>query len=237
MIKLNKITKSLTLLFFIVVGVLAFGVYFNNFFIILTTRVGGIFLLCLIYLMSTFRNDKIYLLSMFFSLLSILSIFIESEKGLLIATIFFVIYRILTIHIVIKKTKKVKLFPIILGFLPFLSILIYLIFLTQSSLGLNYIPAIVNALLISFLAGIALSNYVLEDDIKNSWLLISTILFALLIFIFMIKTYYVEMQLFKPIQTICFFGGHYFFMRYIILSEHQIIMDLPCEITVESESK
>jgi hypothetical protein len=165
-------------------------------------------------------------------LFSILFLFLKSDVGLLLATLFFLIFEVLMIRIVILNTKKINLIPIALGFLPFLSILFYLIFLTYSSLGINYLPSIVNAFIISFLGGIAVSNYMLEEDnMKNIWLLISTILFTLLVFVFMIEKYYLSVQVFKPIRTICFFGGHYLFMRYLLLSEYQTIIDLPCEIT------
>lgn len=234
----NVLILPLTGLFFLVVITLAFGVYFEIERVILPSRVLGLSLVFLIYFFSSFRKNKLYLSSLVFSLLSILFLFIKSDVGVLSATLFFLIFIVLTTRIVIKNTKKVSFIPVALGFLPFLSILFYLIFLTYSSLGINYIPAMVNAFIISFLGGLAVSNYVLEEDsMKNIWLLISTLLFTLLIFVFMIEKYYLSVQVFKPIRTICFFGGHYLFMRYLLLSEHQTIIDLPCEITEESVSK
>lgn len=234
----SKLILPLTALFFLIVSVLAFAVYFDSESIILPARIAGVSLIFLIYFLSSFRKNKLYLSSLLFSLLSILFLFIKSDAGILSATLFFLIFELLTTGIVIKNTKKVSFIPVALGFLPFLSILFYLIFLTYSSLGINYVPSILNAFIVSFLGGLAVSNYVLEEDnIKNIWLLISTLLFTLLIFVFMIERYYVSVQVFKPIRTICFFGGHYLFMRYLLLSEHQTIIDLPCEITDESVSK
>lgn len=232
-----RLVNSLTYLFFFVVSVLACGVYFEVDQIILLSRVIGLSIIMLLYYLTSLKKNKLYLFSLFFSLLSILFLFIKSETGILSATIFFLLFIILTTKIVIKNSSKIKFIPVVLGFLPFLSILFYLIFLTYSSLGINYIPAIINALLLSFLGGLAVSNYVLEDNIRNIWLLMSMLLFTLLIFVFMIEKYYLEVQVFKPIRTVCFFAGHYLFMRYILLSEHHTIMDFPCEITDESVSK
>lgn len=236
--KNSLLILPLTGLFFLVVITLAFGVYFEIESVILPTRVLGLSLVFLIYFLSSFRKNKLYLSSLLFSLLSILFLFIKSDIGVLSATLFFLIFIVFTTRIVIKNTRKVSFIPVVLGFLPFLSILFYLIFLTYSSLGINYVPSILNAFIISFLGGLAVSNYVLEEDnVKNIWLLISILLFTLLIFVFMIETYYLSVQVFKPIRTICFFGGHYLFMRYLLLSEHQTIIDLPCEMTEESVSK
>lgn len=234
----NKLILPLTALFFLIVGILAFGVYFDNESIILPARIAGVSLIFLIYFFSSFRKNKLYLSSLLFSLLSILFLFIKSDSGVISATLFFLIFIVLTTRIVIKNSKKVSFIPVALGFLPFLSTLFYLIFLTYSSLGINYVPSILNALIISFLGGLAVSNFILEEDnMKNIWLLISSLLFTFLIFVFMIERYYLSVQVFKPIRTICFFGGHYLFMRYLLLSEHQTIIDLPCEMTEESVSK
>lgn len=234
----SKILLSLNGLFFLVVTLLAFGVYFEVQNLILITRVSSLLLIFFIYFLSSIRKNKLYFLSLLFSLLSILFLFLKSDVGLLLATLFFLIFEVLITRIVILNTKKINFIPIALGFLPFLSILFYLIFLTYSSLGINYLPSIVNAFIISFLGGIAVSNYMLEEDnMKNIWLLISILMFVLLIFIFMIEKYYISVQIFKPLRTLCFFGGHFLFMRYLLLSEHQTIIDLPCEITDESVSK
>jgi uncharacterized membrane protein YhhN len=234
----SKLISSLTGLFFLVVGVLAYGVYFDMESVILYARVMAILLVFFIYFLSSFRKNKRYLISLLFSLLSILFLFLKSDIGVLAATLFFLIFIVLITQIVIKNTNKISFIPVILGFLPFLSILFYLIFLTYSSLGLNYVPSIINALIISFLGGLAVSNFVLEEDnMKNIWLLISTLLFILLIFVFMIEKYYLSVQVFKPIRTISFFGGHYLFMRYLLLCEYQTIIALPFEITEESVSK
>ncbi|RAR49048.1 hypothetical protein [Flavobacterium lacus] len=234
----SKLISSLTGLFFLVVGVLAYGVYFDMESVILYARVMAILLVFFIYFLSSFRKNKRYLISLLFSLLSILFLFLKSDIGVLAATLFFLIFIVLITQIVIKNTNKISFIPVILGFLPFLSILFYLIFLTYSSLGLNYVPSIINALIISFLGGLAVSNFVLEEDnMKNIWLLISTLLFILLIFVFMIEKYYLSVQVFKPIRTISFFGGHYLFMRYLLLCEYQTIIALPFETTEESVSK
>jgi len=234
----SKLISSLTGLFFLVVGVLAYGVYFDMESVILYARVMAILLVFFIYFLSSFKKNKRYLISLLFSLLSILFLFKKSDIGVLVATLFFLIFIVLITQIVIKNTNKISFIPVILGFLPFLSILFYLIFLTYSSLGLNYVPSIINALIISFLGGLAVSNFVLEEDnMKNIWLLISTLLFILLIFVFMIEKYYLSVQVFKPIRTISFFGGHYLFMRYLLLWEYQTIIALPSEITEESVSK
>lgn len=234
----TRLVRALTVVFFLAVIVLAFVVYFEIESVIQPVRFLGLTLVMLIYFFASAKRNKRYLFSLLFSLLSILFLFIKSDVGVLCATLFFLFFVVLTTSIVLKNTKKISFIPVTLGFLPFLSILFYLICLTYPSLGINYVPSVINAFIISFLGGLAVSNYVLEEDnIKNIWLLISTLLFTLLIFVFMIERYYLTVPVFKPIRTISFFGGQYLFMRYLLLSEHQTIMDLPFEITEESVSK
>jgi len=115
----NELILPLTGLFFLVVITLAFGVYFEMESVILPSRVFGLSLVFLIYFFSSFRKNKLYLSSLLFSLLSILFLFIKSDVGVLSATLFFLIFIVLTTRIVIKNTKKVSFIPVALGFFTF----------------------------------------------------------------------------------------------------------------------
>ena len=53
----------------------------------------------------------------------------------------------------------------------------------------------------------------------------------------MIEHFYLDIQLFKPLRTLTFFIGQYFFMRYMLQSENQTKIDFPSEMIDELESK
>lgn len=234
----KKITDLLSVFYFVLVVFLAVSVYYNTELLTCISRVLCMVLIVGIYLLNSNKKDKIYLYSLLSCFISVLLFFFnQSETGVLAAGLFFIIYRVLMIDIIFKKSKKIRVIPVFLGSVPFFAFLLYVVFLTHSSLGHNFYPAIIHVLLISLMAGVVVSNYILEDDVKNIWLLTSVLFFTIMIFVFIIERYYIEIKLFKPLRSVTFFIGQYLFLRYMILSEHQTVIDLPLETIEESVSK
>ena len=64
----------------------------------------------------------------------------------------------------------------LLGAVLFMTPLLYFIILNQDSFGQSLVPAVINVFLISTIGGLSVSNYLMEEGEKNTWLLISTIL-------------------------------------------------------------
>lgn len=229
--------NSINFIFFLLVGCLAACLYFNveiavNFF-----RIGSMLLFILLYFLQTKESDQLYLFSILCCFISMFFFFEESIKNLKFASILFLTFEIATIWIISKKTKRVRFIPIIIATIPFLSLFFYVICLTQNSLKDILYPAIINSVLISITGGLVISNYVMEDDVKNTWLLISMLLSVLLFFIFMIEHFYLNIKIFKPLRTLTFFIGQYLFMRYMLQSENQTKIDFPSAMIDESESK
>lgn len=137
----------------------------------------------------------------------------------ILAILFFIIYRIISIWIVINFSKQIRLFSVMLGTIPFLTLLTYIIILTYDSLGFNLYPAILNAILVSIMSGIALSKFVFEDDVKNNPLILSAILFTILVVLYMLEHFYMNLKIFAVVRSVFYVVGHYFFLRYVMLSE------------------
>lgn len=137
----------------------------------------------------------------------------------ILAILFFIIYRIISIWIVINFSKQIRLFSVMLGTIPFLTLLTYIIILTYDSLGFNLYPAILNAILVSIMSGIALSKFVFEDDVKNNPLILSAILFTILVVLYMLEHFYMNLKIFAVVRSVFYVAGHYFFLRYVMLSE------------------
>ncbi|MFN4197933.1 MAG: lysoplasmalogenase family protein [Flavobacterium sp.] len=137
----------------------------------------------------------------------------------ILAILFFIIYRIISIWIVINFSKRIRLFSVMLGTIPFLTLLTYIIILTYDSLGFNFYPAILNAILVSIMSGIALSKFVFEDDVKNNPLILSAILFTILVVLYMLEHFYMNLKIFAVVRSVIYVAGHYFFLRYVMLSE------------------
>ena len=143
----------------------------------------------------------------------------EDSSSLTWGMIAYLVYRLFIIIIVVKATRKWYIVPVVIGTVLFLTPLIYFILLNQDSFDQSLIPAIINAFLIAFLGGLSVSNYLMEEGVKNTWLLISSILFAFLAIILVIQKYYLYIPILESVRVIVLMGAHYIFYRYIMLAE------------------
>lgn len=160
-----------------------------------------------------------YFTALFFAMCSNVFFLSIEPKYLLYGMIAFMFYRILTIVIVLDLINKLPLLPFFIACVPFAFIFSCLLNLTMNALGTSFYPAIVNAILISILSGISLSNYVLDDSRNNSWLAISTLLAIVLVYLFMIQKYYLPNDIFQPISALIFACAHYAYYKFVVISE------------------
>lgn len=174
-----------------------------------------------LYFFTSNAKSMYYFMALFFALCSNIFFLSTTPQFLLFGIISFMFYRILTILIVLKLIHKLPLLPFLIASLPFFFIFSCLLNLTMNSLGQSLYPSIINAVLISILAGIALSNYVLDDSRTNSWLAISTLLAVVLVYLFVIQKYYFPNAAFQPISALIFSCAHYAFYKFVIISERQ----------------
>src|SRR5690606_20061617 len=122
-------------------------------------------------------------------------------------------------YIVIKHIRLPGVFPIVVGCVPFLFIYMYLINLTYEDIGEGLVIFITQCILISFLGGLSVGNYILRSNKASTMLLLSTLFFAVTQFIFVIRLYYVDVNIFQPIAMTLFVVGQYMFYKFIILAE------------------
>jgi YhhN family len=175
--------------------------------------------LALLYYKNSNEKSMLYLATLLFATLSNLFFISDDIATLTLGMLAYLIYRILTIIIVYKSTNKFYLVSMLLGAVLFMTPLLYFIILNQDSFGQSLVPAVINVFLISTIGGLSVSNYLMEEGVKNTWLLISTILFAFLAVIFVIQKYYMYIQILDSLRVIVFMGAHYIFYRYMLLSE------------------
>jgi len=162
------------------------------------------------------------LLSLFFALISNILFISTDQDFLLYGIVSFLIYRILSIVTILKLTDKILIFPLVLATLPFIFIFSGLINLTISTSSTTFYPIVVNGLFISIFSGIALSNFVMNDNKQNSWLIISALLFMMLVFLFMFQKYYISNIVFQPLSALIFSSAHYTFYKFVVESEQYI---------------
>jgi hypothetical protein len=172
----------------------------------------------LYYMTSTTRNLW-YTVSLIFAVASNIFLLSMRQEYVMFGLAAFMIFRIISIIIVIKASDRIVWLPLILATIPYLLIFSLLTSLIEDLTFSRLYLSIINGLTISFFSGMALSNYVMVDKKQYLWLLISSLFFMALAFIFIFQKYYVANPVFPPLSAIIFVMAHYFFYLYMIESE------------------
>ena len=205
-------------LYFIIAVILVIGEATKNRQIIATFKPTLIPLLAILYYLTSSKRDPVYFAALLLAVSSNI-LFLFTGELVVYGIIAFLAHRILAIALVVKHTDKFHFFAFGIAIIPFLFVYIYLLDMTDSVLAAGFYPALANALVMSVLAALSLSNYVFDDNRRNSWLLISSLLFVVLMFIFVIERFYLENPVFRPLSVIIFSAAHFAFYKYLILSE------------------
>ncbi len=205
-----------TSLFIVITLLLIIAEYFNikDFVFILKPLL--IPSLCLIYITTSIKKSTWYLVALFFAFLSNVFLLYSDSQLLLYGILAFLIYRLVSIYVIIRNGDSIYIVPLVLATIPFLFIFSYLIHIMISPDNPSFYATIINDFIISIFCGIGLSNYVMNDNKQNSWLLISTLLFTFLVILFMFDKFYLSFQIFKPISALVFSLAHYAFLMFMV---------------------
>ncbi len=215
--------QRLSYAYFFVATLLLLAEAFRNTPAITVLRPMLIPILIALYSCTSRKRNKIYIVALAFALLSNVLLLTGEITHVIYAIITFLLYRLLIIIIVVRYTAKFHLLAFAIAIVPFFFLFAYLIDMTSETLADGLYPSIANAIVMSVLAALSLSNYIFEDDRRNSWLLISSLLFVVLMFIFVIERFYLTNPVFRPLSVLVFAAAHYAFYKYMILTERDIL--------------
>lgn len=221
--KLNAETSSelkvLILLYFVVALAEVIAEFFNHKAFIYFIKPFLIPLLIVIYWKSSRKPNVYYLSALLFALVANMFFVASDFNSILIGAIFFMFYRILILYLVLKIVKIKSYLPVFLASIPFIFIFLYLSCLTFNELGDALYIYIAQVIFMSFLGGFSLASYIMDDSKINYWLLISSVLFALIQFILVLKIYYISMTIFQPIAMTLYVFAQYALYKFMILAE------------------
>lgn len=217
------ILKGLTVLYFLISIAEIVSEYFSSREIIIVFKPLLPLLIIVMYLLESTKKDMLYVAAMFFSIITNILFTPTSEIFLYYGIFIFLIHRILIIYVLLKLNPVKDAIPFLLATAPFLLIFTYLFLETDNIPQNSYALIIIQNILMSVLAGIALSNYVMNDNKQNSILLISTFLFVLLQFVIFIERYFqlIELkEIFRPMAMTLNVFAFYTLFRYMIVAEN-----------------
>ncbi|WP_310555442.1 lysoplasmalogenase family protein [Flavobacterium sp.] len=211
--------RFLTILFFIVSFSEVMAEFFRyNFFIYLLKPL-LIPVLVIIYFKSSKVKNSYFITSLFFAFLANILFISKDFNSIMLGSFFYAVYRVLIIYLVVRTVNIKNYFPIFLGCIPFAIIFGYITSLTFNELGDVLYMYFVQVILIIFLSGFALANYMVDDKKRNYWLLVSCLLFSMIQFILVLKIYYLSIFIFQPIAMLLYGFAQYSLYKFIILSE------------------
>jgi hypothetical protein len=179
-------------------------------------------LLMFLYWKSSVQRNLLFFLVIFFSLVTNIFFIPNTEKMLFIGLIVFSVHRILTIFYLIKLTKLKDCIPLLIATIPFLFFFFYLLSISGEMKESRHIVLIIQNILVSILGGITISDYMMNYNRKNPWLLIFGLLSVTLYFIVFIEKYYLSdlsPAIFRPIAMILNTAVYFTFYKYVIVTE------------------
>ena len=164
------------------------------------------------------RNSLFFATILFYLITNIFFIY-NTETMLFLGLIAFFIHRLLMIYYIIKLIKLKDYIPLFIAMIPFMFFFFYLLSITNVTTSRSYGILIIQNILISILAGITLSDYVMNDGKKdNTWLFILGLLALTQYFIVFIEKYYLSDLSpisFRPLAMILNAAVHYAFYKFV----------------------
>lgn len=211
--------KVVTIIFFLSAFVEVVAEYFRILPLIIVFKPLLSILLMIMYSLESNDRNKLFYLVISTSLITNV-LFISNElKFLLYGIIVFAFHRLFIILYLIKLTRLKDFFPVAIASIPFMFLFFYIFYDTDLLRNDIYFLNIVHNIFISIMGGIALSEYVMNDSVKSTWLLISVILFVSLHFIIFIEKFYINLKIFRPIAMTLNVLCYYSFYKYVMVIE------------------
>jgi hypothetical protein len=158
-------------------------------------------MLMALYFATSERRHFLFFLTMFFSVITNLLFIPKDPTMLYFALIAFLIHRILILVYIFKLVKVQDYIPVLIATVPFLLVFFYLLASSEVPED-SFVMLAIQNILISVFGGLALSNYIMNDNKKNSWLLICGLLFIGLQFVVFVEKYYLSdmtLPIFRPV--------------------------------------
>ena len=222
-LKTNGLLFALTFLYFTLSFVEIFAEFYKIPTVILATKPLLMPLLIAIYCHTSKKINVIYLVSLVALWIGNIVFITKSAEAVTIGTALFTFYRILIIFLVVKMTRLPGVIPILLGSLPFLFLNLFLMNITFEELGNSFYLFAVHSIFTTIFGGIALGNYMFHSNKANMYLLVSTMLYTFMQFLFIIRVFLLSLNIFQPLGMLLFISSQYLLYRFFILEEAKIV--------------
>jgi hypothetical protein len=179
--------------------------------------------LLLLYWHSSTQRNLLFFGVVLFSFIANIFFNYDTDSMLFIGIIAVFITRLMMIYYVIKLIQFRDYIPLFIAMIPFLFFFFYLLTITNGLTTRSYGIVIIQNVLISIIAGITFSSYVMHPEKKHTtWLLIFGILAISQQFIVFIEKYYLSdlsPLSFRPLAMILNSMVYFAFYKFVMVIE------------------
>lgn len=172
-----------------------------------------------LYWQTSERRHWLFFFAMSCSMLTNLFFLGTNSNYLFYAVIVFTFHRFAVIVYTLRLLQTRDYIPILIGSVPFFCLFSYVFKFANNVSTVMYLMIVLQNILISVFGGIALSNYIMKEDTKNSWLYMSGLLFVILQFVIFIERYYLLIFILRPIAMLLNVFAFYCFYRFVLSVE------------------
>ena len=175
-----------------------------------------------LYWITSKKRDPFFFVTVTLALITDVFFIPNTERLLFFGLLFLFINRILIIYYIVKLMKIKDYVPMFIAMIPFLFIFFYLLSISGELTVRTYYIVIIQNILISILAGIILSHYIMFYNKKATWLFIFGLLCVTQYFIVFLEKYYlagVSPAVFRPVAMILNTGVYFSFYKFIVANE------------------
>lgn len=180
-------------------------------------------LLAALYLYTSKKRNLFFLTALLFTWTANMLFISKDFNYIITGTLFFTAYRILIIYLVVKLAKVPGIFPLLIGCLPFLFIYLFVVNLTYEELEDGFWLFVFQGFFTIIFGGLSLGNYIFKSNKANTYLLISTMLFTFTQFLFVIRLFYVQLNIFQPLAMLLYVAAQFMLYKFMIIEEEKLL--------------
>jgi hypothetical protein len=219
----DKAKKIIEILYFVfaTVEVAAELVSFKPMLFILKPLV--LIIILFLYWYSSSQREQLFFVAILFLLITKIYAIQNTEEMLFLAMIAFFLHRVVIIYYIFKLIKLKDFIPLLIAMVPFLFFFFYLLSLTSNISIRSYYGLIIQSVLMSILASMTVSHYVMNNEKKKDvWLLIFGLLSVTQYFMVFIDKFYLlgfSPVIFRPLEVILTTAVCFSFYKFVITTE------------------
>lgn len=212
---IGQLSLALQLLYFSVAFVEILAEYFHWPSMIWCTKPLLMPLLALLYAVTSDKRSVLFLLALAFTWGGNL-FFISSDFDSIIAgVVLFTAYRALCIVIVLRQVRLPGVLPLLIGALPFLFLYLFVVNMTYDELQEGLWLFLLQGVFMVIYGGLSLGSYAFNPNKTNTYLIIGTLLFTFTQFLFVIKLFFVQTDVFQPLSMALYVAAQYLFYKFM----------------------